>query len=109
MNLTRQGLICLQSMLCEAKLPFLLSLLSYLFSGNDNLREERRPKREKLKEQKNDNLLKENCRLFCERLPKRSRIKVRKPKSTPLFLIEIDVQMLLKTKPFHNIVINNII
>ena len=47
--------------------------------------------------------------LFCERLPKRSRIEVRKPKSTPLFLIEIDVQMLLKTKPFHNIVINNII
>ena len=47
--------------------------------------------------------------LTCERLPKRSRIEVRKPKSTPLFLIEIDVQMLLKTKPFHNIVINNII
>ena len=36
-----------KSMLCEAKLPFLLSLLSYLFSGNDNLREERRTKREK--------------------------------------------------------------
>ena len=49
-------------------------------------------------------------RLFCcERLPKRSGIEVRKPKSTPLFLIEIDVQMLLKTKPFHNIMINNII
>ena len=46
---------------------------------------------------------------FCERLPKRSRIEVRKPKSTPLFLIEIDVQMLLKTKPIHNIMINNII
>lgn len=36
-----------QSMLCEAKLPFLSSLLSYPFSGNDNLREESRPKREK--------------------------------------------------------------
>ena len=46
---------------------------------------------------------------ICEGLPKRSRIEVRKPKSTPLFLIKIDVQMLLKTKPFHNIVINNII
>ena len=29
------------------KPPFLLSLLSYLFSGNNNLREERRMKREK--------------------------------------------------------------
>ena len=47
--------------------------------------------------------------LSCKRVTKRSRIEVRKPKSTPLFLIEIDVQMLLKTKPFHNIVINNII
>ena len=34
-------------MFCVAKLPFLLSLLFYLLSGNDNLREERRTKREK--------------------------------------------------------------
>ena len=40
-----------------SKAPFLLSLLSYLFSGNDDFREERRTKREKLREQKNDNLL----------------------------------------------------
>ena len=44
-------------MLCEAKLPFLFSFLSYLLSGNDNFREDIRTKREKLKEQKNDNLL----------------------------------------------------
>ena len=45
-------------MLCRAKLPFLFSFLSYLFSGNDNFREKRRTKREKRREPKrNDNLL----------------------------------------------------
>ena len=48
-------------MLCEAKLPFLLSLLSYLFSGNDNFREERRTNREKWKEQK-------ETTIFCRKL-----------------------------------------
>ncbi len=46
------------SMLCVAKLPFLLSLLSYLLSGNDNF--ERREKNEKKKvkrTKRNDNLL----------------------------------------------------
>ena len=47
--------------LCGAKLPFLLSLLSYLFSGNDNLREERRTKRVKRKEQK-------ETTIFCRKL-----------------------------------------
>ena len=49
------------STLCEAKLPFLLSLLSYLLSGNDNLREERRTKREKWREQK-------ETTIFCRKL-----------------------------------------
>ncbi|MBQ4067285.1 MAG: hypothetical protein IJD22_06540, partial [Clostridia bacterium] len=35
------------STLCGAKLPFLFSFLSYLLSGNDNFREERRTNREK--------------------------------------------------------------
>ena len=48
-------------MLCEAKLPFLLSLISYLLSGNDNFREERRKKREKMKEQK-------ETTIFCRKL-----------------------------------------
>ena len=39
-------------MLCGAKLPFLLSLLFNLLSGNDNLSEERRTKKEKWREQK---------------------------------------------------------
>jgi hypothetical protein len=32
------------NLLCAAKLPFLFSVLAYLFSGNDDLREERRTK-----------------------------------------------------------------
>jgi len=44
--------------LCEAKLPILFTFHSYLKSGNENLREERRKKREEIREQKqNDNLL----------------------------------------------------
>ena len=52
-------------MLCEAKLPFLLSLLSYLFSGNDNFlekREERKEKSEKNKKKRQSSV--ENCRFF---------------------------------------------
>ena len=45
-------------MLCKAKPPFLLSLILYLLSGNDNLRERRKTKIEKRREPKrNDNLL----------------------------------------------------
>ena len=44
----RMGFELLQfQMQSYEKLPFLLSLLSYLFSGNNNLREERRMKKEK--------------------------------------------------------------
>ena len=50
-----------KSMLCGAKLPFLFSFHSYLFSGNNNLREERRMKREKWKEQK-------ETTIFCRKL-----------------------------------------
>ena len=49
------------SMLCGAKLPFLLSLLSYLFSGNYNLREEWKENREKWREQK-------ETTIFCRKL-----------------------------------------
>ena len=48
----------------QAKLPFLLSILSYLFTGNDNFREERREKSEKRIEQKKRQLSVENCRFF---------------------------------------------
>ena len=51
-------------MLCGAKLPFLLSPLSYLFSGNDNLgkREERKEKSEENKKKRQSSS--ENCRFF---------------------------------------------
>ena len=53
-------------MLCEAKLPFLLSLLSYLFTGNDNFllekREEREEKSEENKKKRQSSV--ENCRFF---------------------------------------------
>ena len=48
-------------MFCGAKLPFLFSFISYLLSGNDNLREERRTKREKRKVQK-------ETTIFCRKL-----------------------------------------
>lgn len=55
---------------CFAKPPFLLSFLSYLFTGNDNFREKRRVKSEERREPKrNDNLLVENCRFFWLSLP----------------------------------------
>ena len=53
-------------MLCGAKLPFLLSFLSYLFTGNDNFllekREERKEKSEENKKKRQSSV--ENCRFF---------------------------------------------
>ena len=52
-------------MLCKAKPPFLLSLILYLLSGNDNLGERRKTKIEKRREPKrNDNLLAKLSFLF---------------------------------------------
>ncbi len=49
----------------RSKAPFLLSLLSYLLSGNDKFREDRKTKREKLKEQKETTTYQSiNCHFF---------------------------------------------
>ena len=52
--------------ICEANQPLLLSLLSYLFSGNDNFllekREERKEKSEENKKKRQSSV--ENCRFF---------------------------------------------
>ena len=56
-------------MLCEAKLPFLFTLLFYLLSGNDNFlsekREKRKEKREEYKKKRQSSV--ENCRFFLPR------------------------------------------
>ena len=53
------------SMFCIAKLPFLFAIIFYLFTGNDNFREERREKSEKIIVQKETTtFFKENCRFF---------------------------------------------
>lgn len=56
----------MQSALRQAKLPILLSVSSYLFSGNDNFliekRGERKVKREKYKKKRQLSI--ENCRFF---------------------------------------------